>query len=277
MTQPIEHPDQDLNARRMVPYALSDGSTVLVDASAAKGASVIDYTLKGGRIVQATKVSLQEAQDDAYSIPQAHIEAAQQLAQAISAALAWWQTNRTLAAAYDEHSPFVYGVAVKVTGSRAFAEEITQDVFVALWERPLSADPGWTVPILDVEDCIRRACRRWSVREIVCDPYRWARSYQILEDDGLPVVEYPQSPARMTPATQRFYEACVNRSIDHSGDPRLARHLDNAILKVDSRGSRVMKEHRNSPRKIDLAVAAIMGLDRAAQVQPHYDLLSSVW
>ncbi len=81
----------------------------------------------------------------------------------------------------------------------------------------------------------------------------------------------------MTPATQRFYEACVNRSIDHSGDPRLARHLDNAILKVDSRGSRVMKEHRNSPRKIDLAVAAIMGLDRAAQVQPHYDLLSSVW
>ena len=107
MTQHPEHQDQDPNARRMVPYALSDGSTVLVDASAAKGASVIDYTLKGGRIVQATKVSLQEAQDDAYSIPQAHIEAAQQLSQAISAVLATHcpvchtaYTPRTAAATY---------------------------------------------------------------------------------------------------------------------------------------------------------------------------------
>ena len=56
-----------------------------------------------------------------------------------------------LAAAYDEHSPFVYGVAVKITGSRESAEEITQDVFVALWERPLSYEPrhgslrGWLV------------------------------------------------------------------------------------------------------------------------------------
>ncbi len=162
-------------------------------------------------------------------------------------------------------------LVVVVPGDRPYVD------VVELWERPIGADHNWTVPILDVEDCIRAACRRWQVREIVCDPYRWARSYQILEDERLPVVEYPQSPARMTPATQRFYEAVMNRSVDHSGDPRLARHLDNAILKVDSRGSRVTKEHRNSPRKIDLAVAAIMGLDRAAQVQPHYDLLSSVW
>ncbi|MEV1246957.1 sigma factor [Nonomuraea sp. NPDC050022] len=56
-----------------------------------------------------------------------------------------------LAAAYDEHSPFVYGVAIKITGNRVSAEEITQDVFVGLWERPLSYEPrsgslrGWLV------------------------------------------------------------------------------------------------------------------------------------
>lgn len=43
---------------------------------------------------------------------------------------------------YDEHSPLVYGVALRVTGSEAQAEEITQDVFAALWRRPLSFDPG---------------------------------------------------------------------------------------------------------------------------------------
>lgn len=136
---------------------------------------------------------------------------------------------------------------------------------VAAWERPLDAGNDWTVPILDVEDALRQACRRWQVREIVCDPYRWARTYQILEAEGLPVVEYPQTPARMTPATSRFYEMTMNDQLTHSGDPRLARHIANCVLKIDSRGARVAKESRNSARKIDLAVTAIMGVDRACQ------------
>jgi phage terminase large subunit-like protein len=135
----------------------------------------------------------------------------------------------------------------------------------ACWERPPDADEAWRVPILDVEDAIRQACRRWQVREIVCDPFRWARTFQVLEDDGLPVVEFPQSPARMVPATQRFYEAVVNKTLTHSGDERLARHIGNCVLKVDSRGQRLAKDTKNSPRKIDLAVAAVMAADRAAQ------------
>jgi phage terminase large subunit-like protein len=67
----------------------------------------------------------------------------------------------------------------------------------------------------------------------------------------------------MGPATQRFYEAVTTGRIRHDGDPRLARHLDNAQLKTDSRGSRLQKDARNSPRKIDLAVASVMALDRA--------------
>jgi phage terminase large subunit-like protein len=122
------------------------------------------------------------------------------------------------------------------------------------------------VPIAAVEDAIRAACRRWQVRQIVCDPFRWARTYQVLEDEGLPVVEFPQSPQRMVPATQRFYEAVINRALTHSGDPRLTRHVDNCIVKVDGRGSRLAKDAKNSPRKIDLAVAAVMALDQAATV-----------
>lgn len=142
----------------------------------------------------------------------------------------------------------------------------------ACWERPMDADPGWRVPIVDVEDAIRQACRRWTVREIVCDPFRWARTFQALEAEGLPVVEFPQSPQRMVPATQRFYEAVLNGGLTHSGAPRLARHIDNCVLKVDARGSRLAKETKMSPRKIDLAVSAVMAFDRASvpvdDVQP---------
>ena len=136
---------------------------------------------------------------------------------------------------------------------------------VQCWERPIAAGNDWRVPIIEVEEAIRQACRRWQVREIACDPFRWARTTQVLEDEGLPVVEFPQSPARMVPATQRFYEAIINRTVTQSGDPRLARHLGNCILKVDQRGSRLAKDSKNSPRKIDLAVAAVMALDRASQ------------
>lgn len=134
---------------------------------------------------------------------------------------------------------------------------------VANYERPDNARADWKVPILDVEDMIREACRRWQVVEIVCDPFRWARTYQVLESEGLPIVEFPQTASRMTPATTSFYEAVVNKELTLDGDPALLRHLGNATLRVDARGTRVSKDHRNSTRKIDLAVAAIMAHARA--------------
>ena len=76
--------------------------------------------------------------------------------------------------------------------------------------------------------------------------------------------EYPQSPARMQPATARFYEAVVNGGLTHSGDSRLARHVGNAVLREDARGARLAKEHRDSKRRVDAAVAAVMAHDRAA-------------
>jgi RNA polymerase sigma factor (sigma-70 family) len=46
-----------------------------------------------------------------------------------------------LAEAYDQFSPMVYGLAVRVTGDRAAAEDVTQEVFLHLWRRPAAFDP----------------------------------------------------------------------------------------------------------------------------------------
>ena len=70
---------------------------------------------------------------------------------------------------------------------------------------------------------------------------------QALEAESLPVVEFPQSPSRMTPATTRMFEAVVNGTLTHSGDGRLARHVGNCVLRIDSRGSRLAKEHKHRP------------------------------
>jgi phage terminase large subunit-like protein len=131
-----------------------------------------------------------------------------------------------------------------------------------LWEPP----PGvlnWRVNMLEVEQAVRDACMRWKVREVVYDPFRWQRTAQVLEADGVPMVEYPQSAQRMTPATEGLYTRILNRGVTQSGDPRLKRHMENATVRTDNRGTRVYKEHKHSTRRIDLAVCSIMAVDRA--------------
>jgi phage terminase large subunit-like protein len=72
----------------------------------------------------------------------------------------------------------------------------------------------------------------------------------------------------MSPATQGFRDAVVNRQLTHSGDSRLARHIGNCVVREDSRGVRVAKQAKDSRRKIDAAVASIMAVAAAATLQP---------
>ena len=44
--------------------------------------------------------------------------------------------ERALQVIYERYSPLVYGLAKRVTASAASAEEITQEVFVYLWQNP---------------------------------------------------------------------------------------------------------------------------------------------
>ena len=144
--------------------------------------------------------------------------------------------------------------------------EFPHIVLAGIWEKPLGS-VGWTVPILDVEEKIRVCAERWRVVEVTADTHLWARSLEVLESEGLPVVAFPQSAARMTPATNRFQQLVLERQLTHSGDPALTRHISNAVLKQDSRGTRIYKENKSSARKIDAAVAAIMGIERCFAFQ----------
>jgi phage terminase large subunit-like protein len=136
---------------------------------------------------------------------------------------------------------------------------------VGLWERPDDAEQGWHIPVAEVEQTIVDTFRdeRFNVKEIVFDPARWQRTFMVLDEEGLPVVSYPNSAQNMVPATQKFYEAVVNESFTHDGDERLARHIANCVTKQSSRG--VMVAKASSRRKVDAAVASIFGYDRATQ------------
>ena len=50
--------------------------------------------------------------------------------------------EEALGEVYDAYAPLVFGLALRVTRSREAAEDVTQEVFAFLWERPLVFDPA---------------------------------------------------------------------------------------------------------------------------------------
>ena len=136
---------------------------------------------------------------------------------------------------------------------------------VKAWEKQPDDLDDWRVDTLEVEQTLIAFCQSHpNVKELAFDPFRWQRSMAVLQDLGLPVVEFPStSPRRMVGACSKVFDSVTEATLTHDGNPLLARHLDNCVLKIDNLGPRIVKESRNSPRKIDAAVAFVIAYDRA--------------
>lgn len=144
---------------------------------------------------------------------------------------------------------------------------VTEDAHVFVvgcWENPGRA--GWRVPRGKVQETMAEAFATWDVVELLCDPPYWAA--EIAEWQATwpgRVVEFPTfSRARMAPACTAFYSAVMEQALSHDGDPRLARHVSNAVVKSSPLGDYITKADKDSPAKIDLAVAAIIAYSTAA-------------
>ena len=145
-------------------------------------------------------------------------------------------------------------------------DDLPKIKLVRTWEKNFGVDDdSWRVPMDEVKNEIINYTQKYPrVREIACDPYRWASMMQDLDELGLPIVEYKTNLLNlMIPATQKVFDAVVEEKLIHDGNPALSRHIDNCVIKTDHRGQRVTKEHSNSKKKIDNAIAFIIAYDRA--------------
>ena len=192
----------------------------------------------------------------------------------VSSALGWLPTGTWDACKGEttlEGKDYILGLDGSFSGDAtvvtyATIEEVPQVGIVGAWEKDVQIhDDTWRVDVLEVEDRIREFVKHNpNVKEIACDPYRWTRTMQVLAEEGYPIVEYPSTNARrMVPACSKFYDAVVDQKLIHDGNPLLARHLSNAVVKVDQLGPRIVKENRASQRRIDAAVAVVIAFDRA--------------
>jgi len=125
----------------------------------------------------------------------------------------------------------------------------------AVWE-PDPTDPEWVVDQNEVEAQIHRLFAEYDVQMLWCDPsfyesnvLEWSKAYKRR------VERIPPTNQRIAPMSQQFLADIVANEIGHDGDPRLQRHVLNAVA---TEAGSFRKEKKNSPRKVDLLACAVL-------------------
>jgi len=126
---------------------------------------------------------------------------------------------------------------------------------LAVWE-PDPNDPEWTVDRADVNAAVQKMFDNYDVKMLWCDPsfyepdvLEWSKQWRRR------VERIPPTNHRIAPMAQQFIADLVAKEIGHDGDPRLQRHVLNAVA---TEAGSFRKEKRGSPRKVDLLACAIL-------------------
>ncbi len=129
---------------------------------------------------------------------------------------------------------------------------------------PTEASP---VDVTDVMQYLRELDERYEVEAMAFDPRFFDVPAKMLSDEGLPMVEMPQTPERMTPAVGGLYEAIMRGQVTHDGDEVFATHVVNAVPRFNDRGFTLAKS--KSRGKIDAVIALALAHDRVVRREPE--------
>lgn len=121
---------------------------------------------------------------------------------------------------------------------------------------------------LDALDLIRELGARYRVREVAFDPWRASTIANVLEREGVTCTAFPQTDARMIPASTALHRAVVERRLCVPDHPTLAQHAANAVARQTRRGWRLDRPSRAAGLNIDAIIALAMAVD-AAENQPQ--------
>jgi hypothetical protein len=140
---------------------------------------------------------------------------------------------------------------------------------VEAWEQPENVK-DWQVPTTEVDAAVRSAFKRWSVVGFYADPALWESYIASWEAEfraQLQVgrrehpIEWWMTGGRqvqVAKAIEQFHTAVLERELTHDGGSVLTRHVLNARRRVRGSTTQIGKEHPDSTRKIDAAVAAVL-------------------
>jgi phage terminase large subunit-like protein len=119
------------------------------------------------------------------------------------------------------------------------------------------------VPLRVLEKRLTELAGRFDVREVAYDRVGFQRSAELLEAQGLSMVEIPHSPERISIVSQTLHRLVQTKTLHHDGDLVLRAQVLGGVTKETERGWRLVK----SPDSRGL-VAMAVAVHQATQVQP---------
>jgi phage terminase large subunit-like protein len=120
---------------------------------------------------------------------------------------------------------------------------------------------GEPVDVTEVMQYLRELADRYQVEAISYDPRFFDVPAKMLMDEGLPVIEIPQSLERMTGAIGDAYTVIRGGQLTHDGDAAFASQIVAAMPRFNERGFTIAKG--KSRGRIDAAVALALAIDRS--------------
>jgi phage terminase large subunit-like protein len=135
---------------------------------------------------------------------------------------------------------------------------------------------------LDVTDAmehLRRLHQAYDLKSVDYDRHLFELAAQQLADEGLPMVDTPQTLERMTPIIGSTYEAIRSGGISHDGEPAFSAQVLAAVAKFNPRGFTL--EKRKARDRIDAAIAMSLAVHAAVAQQStavtNYWTSSELW
>lgn len=140
---------------------------------------------------------------------------------------------------------------------------------IGLWECPFGMADKWQVPTEEIDAAVEQAFTEYEVWRMYADPPYWqAWTAKWAGQFGADrVIEWWTNRRKpMSYALENYETAIKSGDISHDGDEDFVRHLGNAVRrdlpqKDEETGKPlwlISKERRDSPNKIDLAMASVL-------------------
>jgi hypothetical protein len=129
---------------------------------------------------------------------------------------------------------------------------------------------GQVVDQAHVREHLRQLSIDFDLKGVAYDPRFFEASAQDLAAEGLPMIEVPQTAARMVPAVTAGYRTIVARRLSHDGDEAFMAHLVNAQARPSEGGITLSKNPKASSLKIDACIAYCLAMSLAETRDPEY-------
>jgi phage terminase large subunit-like protein len=137
--------------------------------------------------------------------------------------------------------------------------------------RMFRAQDSETSIVRRMKHSLLRADRRFRIHEAHYDPHYLTETADDLDEQGIEMVEFPQTPGRMSVNTNLFRELVEEGRIVHDADPELARHVSAAVTVETGENSwRVSK--KRSREKIDGLIAVMLAVEAAYRAWQRGDV-----